>query len=64
MIKSYVLKFRFMQAFCPYKYHWCNGKHIPNISLQTGIDKSGFADLSPCKHYKNGHCNHPSKKVK
>jgi len=64
MIKSYVLKFRFMQEFCPYKYHWCNGKHIPDIDPKTGEDKSGFVDLKPCEHYKDGKCKHACKKVR
>jgi len=64
IIKHYVLKFRFMQECCPYHYHWCSGKHIPEIDLKTGQDKSGFTDLEPCKHCINDICRHPSRKVK
>jgi len=63
-IEHYILKFRFMQECCPYHYHWCNGKHIPEIDFKTGQDKSGFTDLKLCEHYKNGHCTHPMRKMK
>ena len=62
MIKGFVTKFRFMQDCCPYHYHWCNGKHIPDIDSKTGQDKSGFADSKPCEHCENGVCKHPLRK--
>lgn len=61
MIKHFVLKFRFIQKLCPYNYHWCNGKVIPDIDLKTGKDKSGFTDLPPCKHFIKGRCCHPER---
>lgn len=64
MIKHYVLKFRFLLDICPMKYHWCNGKHIPDINPKTGMDESGFVDLPPCEYFKDGKCKNPCRKVK
>lgn len=64
VIKHYVTNFRFMQEFCCYKYHWCNGKPIPEINLETGADESGFVELPKCIHLKDGKCDHPQRKFK
>ena len=48
---------------CPYPYHWCDGKHIPNMILRKDVwvDMSRTPDKEPCQHFIGNKCTVKSK---
>lgn len=60
VIKHYVLKFRFLEDYCEYQEHWCNGKHIPDIDSKGDDRNIAVPDKIACIYYdpKKKKCRH------
>lgn len=58
-IKHFVLKFRFLEEYCSYPNHFCNGKHVPYLDADGNDMNKNIPDTIPCPYYNKKRCHHP-----